>query len=236
MLIDEHIKRLKTHCNKLSIEYPPNVKEKFAIACESLTKLENNAKYHSSQPPFLLRFSLSSSGAIDVKGRKNRPHNGKLTATISEAPRWSGEITGTKHADWSKYLRITKNAEELGFDIALLIFNETIVDADRSTPILLDHDGIAWVCDNKMGGVDSITLDYVENVLETHGIPLMRGRLTATMLLRSEELLVLGTGVGVAKVIEVDGTKIGNDSNILYNIICETLTKLQTEKWIEIGD
>ena len=77
-----------------------------------------------------------------------------------------------------------------------------------------------------MGGVDSITLDYVKAYLENQGIPLVKGKLTAKMVLRSEELLVLGTGIGVAKITEVDGTKIGSGSDILYTICSENLTKL----------
>ena len=60
------------------------------------------------------------------------------------------------------------------------------------------------------------------------------GKLTAKMILRSEELVVLGTGIGVAKVTEIDGTKIGRGGNILYNICSENLTRLQIERWVDI--
>ena len=227
LLLEKHIDRLKDHCQKLSINYPKNFNEKFIQACESLTKISgSDINFHPSQPPCLVRTTLSSSGVVSVKGRQNIPHNGTLNATIIEAPRWDGNITGTKHADWDKYNQITNNAQNSGFGIALLIIGDTIVDADRCTPLLLDHDGIAWACDTNMGGVDSITLDYVKAYLENQGIPLVIGKLTAKMVLRSEELLVLGTGIGVAKITEVDGTKIGKGSNILYTICSENLTKL----------
>ena len=227
LLLDKHIDRLKKHCQKLSINFPQNFNEKVIQACASLTKISDaGLNFHPSQPPCLLRITLSSSGVISAKGRQNIPHNGTLTATITEAPRWDGNITGTKHADWEIYNKITNNTQDSGFGVALLIFGDTIIDADRCTPLLLDHDGTAWACDTNMGGVDSITLDYVKAHLDNQGIPLVMGKLTAKMVLRSEELLVLGTGIGVAKITEVDGTNIGRGSNTLYTICSEHLTKL----------
>ncbi len=235
LLWDKHIDRLKKHCQRLSIKYPQNFKEKFIQACTSLTKrLDFDQNHHPSQPPGLLRINLSASGIVDVKGRQNNAHNGTLTATITEAPRWDSNITGTKHADWEKYIQITNNAHNNGFGVALLIAGDTIVDGDCCTPLLLDQDGTAWACDTVMGGVESITLDYVKSYLDAQGIPLIMGKLTAKMILRSEELVVLGTGIGVAKVTEIDGTKIGRGGNILYNICSENLTRLQIERWVDI--
>ena len=238
LLPDLHFNRIKEHCYRLSITYPDDIEQKFLEAFNLEPKLNSSTdKFHSSQPPFLLKINLSSSGLVSVKGRKNTPHNGTLIATVNDAPRWDKNITGTKHAAWDKYNQITESSQKKGFDIALLTFEDTIIDGDRCTPILLDHDGTAWVSDKRMGGVDSITLDYLIEILQEQGIPVLKGRLTANMILRSQELLVLGTGIGVAQIVEVDGVNIGKRGNSLYKICSKYLTELQTDKWTELkGD
>ena len=236
VLLDKHIDRIKRHCNKLLINYPEDIQVKIMQEISLLSALDLPLEgLDSSQPPFLLKIMLSASGEISLDARKNIPHNGSMIATIAEAPRWDEAITGTKHADWREYNKITKHAQDNGFDVALLIFEEAIVDADRGTPIMLDDDGTAWVPDGNQGGVDSITLEYMIQILEEQGIPLIKGRLTAKMILRAQELLVLGTGIGVAKLVEVDGTKIGVGGNTLYNLCNKHLTILQNEQVMHNG-
>ena len=230
VLFDKHIDRIKIHCKKLSINYPDDLHDKILEELSMLPTLDSPLEnLHPSQPPFLLKIMLASSGEITLESRKNIPHNGRLAATIAEAPRWDNDVTGTKHAEWSKYNKITKDTHDNGFDVALLIFEETIVDADRCTPILLDEDGTAWFPNPQLGGVESITLDYMLQILKDQGIPVIRGRLTAKMLLRAQELLVLGTGIGVAKIAVLDGEKIGIGGDTLYNICNKHLMELQNE-------
>jgi branched-subunit amino acid aminotransferase/4-amino-4-deoxychorismate lyase len=99
-----------------------------------------------------------------------------------------------------------------GADIALLVHEGVVVDGDRCTPIILDSDGVAYAPSVECGGIDSITLRILQPAIESAGIPFRYARLTEKLLGRASELIVVGTGVGVAWLNEVDSQNIGSNS------------------------
>ena len=87
----------------------------------------------------------------------------------------------------------------MGADAVLLVHEHRIVDERRSTPLLLDDDGVVWAAKDEDGGVDSVTLQTLVHDLRRRpsrpaGPPerTPRGRATAMVL--------VGTGLGVASV------------------------------------
>tara|TARA_B100002052_G_C15501376_1_gene427331 strand:- start:29 stop:409 length:381 start_codon:yes stop_codon:yes gene_type:complete len=108
-----------------------------------------------------------------------------------------------------------ENAERMGSDIALLIHDHCIVDGDRCTPILLDEDGVAYAPGEEQGAVASVTLTLIENELESAGIPLRMAWLTEELVRRCRELVVIGTGIGVVVVEEIDGHDIPVGNRLL---------------------
>ena len=84
--------------------------------------------------------------------------------------RWLGDVTGTKHGDWSFYIDAKKTAEESGADIALLVDEYCIIDSDRAGIIVIDEDGVAYVSDSKLS-VNGVTIEIVTEMLAEIGIP-----------------------------------------------------------------
>jgi branched-subunit amino acid aminotransferase/4-amino-4-deoxychorismate lyase len=151
------------------------------------------------------------------------------------APRFNQRVQGTKHDDWSAYQIARKNAKDSGADIALLVHNGIIVDGDRCTPILLDIDGIAYAPEPDGGGVDSVTLEVLSPAIEASGIPFRRARLTEKLLGRAREIIVVGTGVGVAWLNQIDGQPIGtNSSGPLYTTCALAFESKLRDSWTDL--
>jgi branched-subunit amino acid aminotransferase/4-amino-4-deoxychorismate lyase len=123
-----------------------------------------------------------------------------------------------------------------GADIALLVHDGAVVDGDRCTPILLDVDGIAYAPSPEEGGVDSITLSILKSAIEAAGMPFRYARLVETMLGRASELVIVGTGVGVAWIDEIDGQQIGtNTPGPLYNTCNNAFELALEDAWSTMG-
>ncbi|MEC8978594.1 MAG: aminotransferase class IV [Candidatus Thermoplasmatota archaeon] len=163
----------------------------------------------------LMRIRWSAEGKLSVDIRKNPMIRGPVSAISVPAPRWPRRFRGIKHGAWSAYVTAMENAERMGSDIALLIHDHCIVDGDRCTPILLDEDGVAYAPGEEQGAVASVTLTLIENELESAGIPLRMAWLTEELVRRCRELVVIGTGIGVVVVEEIDGHDIPVGNRLL---------------------
>ena len=197
--LDRHLTRLHAHAERLEIEWPSDFQERLKSA--SITGEGN-----------LCRIRLSRNGQVDVSLSLSEYSSSPFTALSQEAPRFDQRAQGTKHAAWSGYQQARKNANEGSADIALLVHDGAVVDGDRCTPILLDLDGVAFAPSPAGGGIDSVTLSILKPEIENAGIPFRYARLTETLLGRAAEIIVVGTGVGVAWLSEIDGQSVGKGS------------------------
>ena len=139
------------------------------------------------------------------------------------APRWSRKVMGTKHGDWNPYREITAEILKQGIDVALLIHEFCIIDGDRVMPLVLDDDGVVWISDSSLGGVDSVTFEVCRSAIEEAGFVISQGRLNERIVARAKEFVLLGTGMGVAKLTVLDDVDIGDGSNNLQQICISAL-------------
>ena len=197
--LDEHLKRLEEHAKRLSISWPENI-------LELLQEIDLVGDGN------LCSIQLSRDGAVKCTVRKSEYSESPLTALSQAAPRFTEIVQGTKHAEWEEYSNARSFANKDGADIALLVHDGAVVDGDRCTPIILDIDGVAYAPSPEGGGIDSISLQLLIPEIEAAGIPFRYARLTETMLGRSSEVIVVGTGVGVAWLSEIDGQPVGRNS------------------------
>jgi len=119
----------------------------------------------------------------------------------------------------------------------LVVHDEAIIDGDRATPILLSADGIAWISDPELGGVHSTTVEFLLPILEAAGIPLQHGRLTATMLARSREVVLVGSGVAAVLLTSLDGERVGNGDSILQPLFLQAIEEagwVSFQRWLEV--
>ena len=147
--------------------------------------------------------------------------NERLDAISVLAPRWNQRTTGCKHGDWNPYLEAHDDAIKVGADVALLVHEHSIIDADRGTPILLDEDGTVWMAGHSQGGVDGITAMMLESALPGRGFPVLRGKLNERLVARCHELVVVGSGLGVCRIESLDDEPLGESE--LLSSACQSI-------------
>ena len=217
--LENHLQRLRSHAERLGITWPTDFRERLA----------------STQPTGegnLCRIQLSREGSITVSLRDTKYSPSPLCAVSQTAPRFTRKMQGTKHADWTPYQDARSVAVSAGADIALLVHDGVVVDGDRCTPIILDSDGVAFAPSVDGGGIDSITLGILAPAIESAGIPFRYARLTEKLLGRASELIVVGTGVGVAWLDEIDTQNVGSGSpGPLYETCSAAFVTALADAW-----
>lgn len=226
--LQEHLQRMERHAERLDIKLPKDIEEKIRDGIKNIPiDLEPDAI-----PPSLVTIRVTEEGDFQISGRANTKYRNTVSAISVTAPIWSKRVRGTKHGAWQPYLDAKKHARKSGADVALLIDNGAIIDADRATPVLLDQDGTLWVADNKQGGVDSITLQIILPELEKAGMPVNKGRIHEKMIGRAKEIILVGTGIGVVRIEEIDGQEIGDEEEgPLYKIAKNSWHNSLLEAW-----
>ena len=139
------------------------------------------------------------------------------------APRWTRKVTGTKHGDWDAYRKITRDTLSKGADVALLVHEHCIVDGDRVMPLVLDEDGVVWISGPEFGGVDSVTFDVCRPEIEAAGFVISEGRLNERLVARAKEFVLLGSGMGAARLTVLDDVDIGDGTNKLQQVCIKAL-------------
>ena len=234
-----HMKRLKEHVEKLGLIWPSDFAEQLSSALETLSPddSEGIAENEFAQPSSLLRVEVDSNGVVELAGRPCVRTSRDVSGIAYPAPRYAREIQGLKHADWKAYYDAGVAARDSGADMALLVHRGAVIDGDRATPMLLDHDGVAWVSDPKLGGVHSTTLEFLLATLEMAGIPLHYGRLTESMFARAREVVMVGSGVVAVRLNTLDGEKVGSGEAILQPLFQHAVQETgwtSFEDWIKV--
>ncbi|MFL2961746.1 MAG: aminotransferase class IV [Candidatus Poseidoniaceae archaeon] len=201
--LDLHLQRLVRHAAVLGIEVPD-------------IKIPDGLEG-------LIRIQVDSEGVtFNSKNFYQEIHMDAEGITVP-APRWSRKIMGTKHGDWDAYRQITSEVLNKGADVAILVHDYCIIDGDRVMPLILDDDGVVWISDAKLGGVDSVTFDVCKSAIEDSGFIISEGRLNERIVARAKEVVLLGTGMGAARLTVLDDVDIGDGTDNLQKVCIEAL-------------
>jgi len=210
-----HFDRMERHARRLNFSLPDNFRKSIFTKLGDLTFSETSV-VQEDQPPYLVKIGITNEGIFSLIPRLNQKWPSILKAITVSAPIWDGEIRGTKHGDWKPYFDARKLALENNADISLLIENDNLIDGDRCMPIILDIDGTAYYPRIEEGALDSITLEQIKKCLENSGIPISPAIITMNLILRAKEMIVIGSGMGIQSLGEIDGRKIGLPRGRLY--------------------
>tara|TARA_B100001250_G_scaffold69690_1_gene56011 strand:- start:565 stop:1347 length:783 start_codon:yes stop_codon:yes gene_type:complete len=230
-----HFDRMERHAYRLNFSLPENFRRNIF---KELTNLDFSAESiaQEDQPPFLVKISITNEGIISLTPRLNQSWPNVLKAITVSAPRWNGEIRGTKHGDWKPYFDARKMALDNNVDISLLIENNCLIDGDRCMPILLDTDGTAYYPRVENGALDSITLEQIYNCLENSGIPIRPAIITMNLILRAKEMIVIGSGMGIQSLGAIDGRSIGKPRGRLYESAMSCWLSRLSDGWESIDE
>lgn len=204
-----HLDRLKAHAKRLRIALPemPHLDFKDDAEGEGLVRIAYRPETQS----------------WTVTKRRLGLHDEAVDAISYPAPRWNDRTNGCKHGQWDAYHEARTTAENAGCDVALLIHEHAIVDADRATPLLLDEDGTVWMAPDSDGGVEGVAASVVEAVLPNLGFPVVRSRLNERTVARCAELVLVGTGMGACRVDSIDGEAVGTSTTL--SMVCQTVLR-----------
>ena len=201
--LDQHLERLHRHGQILGIKIPDFV---FPNNLDGLVRIQVDQEgYSIDSIPFYQEAHMDAEG---------------LTFP---APRWTRKINGTKHGDWDAYRKITSEVFERGADVGLLVHDYCIIDGDRVTPIVLDNDGVVWISDSSLGGVDSVTFEICKPHIEESGFIISYGRLNEKLIAHAKEVVLLGSGMGAARLTVLDDVDIGDGTKNLQEICIAAL-------------
>ena len=233
---DLHFNRLIRHSKILGITLPSDF---FKIVFEKIINIQTPEKmnFNELQTPFIVKVTITSNGEISLLPRSNKVWRDlPLNAISMSMPDISTPILGTKHASWHHYLNAIEQAKINGADLSLLFSNNFLIDGDRCTPVILDNDGVAYYPKNSDGALDSVTLEQLRQEIEISGIPIREAKISLDMIMRSSEMIVLGSGIGVGSIGKIDGTIIGKPNGKLFQIAKKAwLNRLKLD-WISIED
>ena len=217
-----HFERMKEHAKRLRIDLPDQ---------EPLIEGARNGRTWR-----LARVSCAGDGRWRVQTREIRVRDEAVEAVSVEAKRWNKRTNGTKHGEWASYITARETAEAEGCDVALLVHEHAIIDADRATPLVMDEDGTVWMAQVDEGGVDGITAGLLASHLPSQGLPVVKGKLNERTVARCAEMVVVGTGMGVCRVETLDGVTLGS-STALSSACHQFLSQHFTEEttWSTVG-
>lgn len=232
---DLHFARFHRHAERLEFNLPDNLPE-IVFEALNMAEIPGEPVVVENQAPYLVKIGIKPSGEVELIPRVNGKWPSLMTAISLAAPLWDGEVRGTKHGDWQPYIDAREIAKEHGADISLLFDEDSLVDGDRCMPVLLDSDGVAYYPKPSEGALDSITLEQIREGIESAGIPIREARLTLSMLLRASEMIVLGSGLGVQALGEIDGRVIGQPHGRLYQVARAAWMKRLQTAWMSLED
>jgi len=225
-LFENHLRRLDAHAARLRID----VKD---ITRDSIVELLKEK--HPQFDEGLLRVEVSSQLEINLSYRPLVLENERVDGVTFPSPVWAKRVAGTKHGAWDAYFDARKHAENLGADLALMVHEYCIVDADRCTPLILDEDGVIWHS-NSPNSVESITLGAMRSSLLAAGYHIQTGKLNERLVARCVEAVAVGSGVGVFGIDSIDGEPIGDEGSRLFDL-CKSILKTKyndVENWQEV--
>lgn len=222
--LDLHLARLQDHARALRLT--PQM-------ADALPTLRDAC--HDRSKEGLVRLAWSGDGwSCAIRDRQALPEVDAITAP---APRWAGRITGTKHGAWAWAAEAAAYGDAMGADAVLLVHEHRIVDERRSTPLLLDDDGVVWAAKDEDGAVDSVTLRTLMHDLAAAGLPVQRGHLNERRVARATAMVLVGTGLGVALVDTIDGVPFVSPSSRLLDICREAYERHMNDSatWTVLG-
>tara|TARA_Y100001970_G_scaffold59553_1_gene75764 strand:- start:3526 stop:4326 length:801 start_codon:yes stop_codon:yes gene_type:complete len=234
MAADMHFARIKRHAVILDIDVPNDFEARVYSMLDGLGH-PGDANPSPDQASFLIAVGVSKDEGIFVEPYVISTYpKTPLSAISLTAPNWNQPVRGTKHGDWEPHREARKIAMENGADIALLFEDEILVDGDRCAPLLLDHDGIAYHPKNSDGALDSVTIEQIRDGLESSGIPVRPAKITLNMILRSSEMIVCGSGMGIRAIGTIDGRKIGNPEGRLFESAHKSWLHRIKNNWMDL--
>ena len=107
-------------------------------------------------------------------------------------------------------------------------------DGDRATLMLLDKDGTAWISSKEYGTISSITVELIKDNLLKKGIPILQGKITTDLILRCEDAIMLGTGLGITQISSIHDREFNFSKSILFNAAISSLTEVMKHKWTDL--
>ncbi len=238
--LEEHLIRLEKHAKIANIKFNNDIKSeiKKKLKKKQYKTINQNNEIESNKPNGLITIRLNKNGEIFLTERNN-DFNIKcklieaITVDVSKDLKNNLGIKKGEHLPYKNSLNIAK---EHGGNAALIVENDSIIDGDRAALMVLDKDGTAWVSSKKYGSIQSITVDLIKEKLSKLGIPIIYGRITTDLILRANDAIMLGTGLGIIRIGSIDQRNFEFPNSILFDNANLAFEEIMKQKWIDLDE
>ncbi|CAE7028996.1 Ankrd17 [Symbiodinium sp. CCMP2592] len=226
--------RLWQHARRLGIAWPKDFSESLRAALDRALVSAPRCE-HAVPPaaPGLLRVQLTKEGDVSVALRAVPAGPGDAWKAISVAAPCFGRHTGAKHGAWSPYAEATAAARSSGAAVALLIHDGLVADGDRCTPMVRLPGSEEVLIPSEARAVHSVTLELLEPRLAPFRV--RQADIPLDMLWQAEEVLVVGSGLGVRSLLSLDGRPLGSGRR-LASTATRALEDIRRSGWSDVAD
>jgi len=236
LFLDRHIERLRCHALQLgirteqielgSINLPSSNDALVRISVSKDGVVKTKERQAPSLHQHVDAMSCHFPAAIQIDSFEDATVNGDANPQRS-AEMVNGNkasvpqrLIGLKHGAWEFYRQTTIKCKQQNCDVAFLLNrDDVVVDGDRATPLLFTAAGELVTSELRYGGVDSVTLGVLETRLENSGMRITRQRISRKSLHDALEVMMVGSGVGVAKIRTLDGKKLNVEDHV-HSLMC----------------
>eukprot|EP00435_Cladocopium_sp_Y103_P008221 s3309_g2.t1 len=183
---------------------------------ESLKQKPSCVSNNWPSPPGLLRVELTRRGRWQRRSlMKVRTELRALPASDSgpwqaishPAPWFGSRLSGAKHGAWGAYRDATQRARQKGADVALLFHEDLLVDGDRCSVLLRVRGATELLMPAEAESVPSVAVTALRSGLSVTPT----GGLRRKQLMEADEVLVVGSGVGLRRLSHLDGQPFAGD-------------------------
>lgn len=238
--VEEHLNRLKKYADLTRIDFNDNIKLdiKKKIKNHAFLSIKDNSIDNHCRPPGLVTVKLNHNGKISISERSNEKNRDCkfVNAITIKAPSNLMKNHGIKIGNHLPYKEAYELATKHKGNVALLVDGDAIIDGDRATLMILDKDGTAWISSEEYGSISSITVELIKDELLKKGIPILQGKITTNLILRCEDAIMLGTGLGITQISSIDNRIFNFSKSILFNAAISSLNEVMKYKWSDLTD
>ena len=232
---EQHIERLFHTLGALdiSIEYGKAEVEERLV--QIVSELAPHSDYLIKILVFTTENSWSSSDNFEIlyivtenKRRISGVYPAKLLTASSRRPRPDNVSAKVKIGSNYSSNRLTQRITRYsGYDLPLFLNDLGVVSESSGAALLVYKDGAYLTPDTLETSLDSITLEFISEVLRHDGRPVIKKTLTVTDLYSASALFLIGTSVEIMDISQLDHMKY--DAIITNSISKELLACLPTK-------
>ena len=225
-LLDEHIDRFFSNCDRLGIKIPSTKKELFALICELVKRVEGEEKFvyfHSSRGNGLRAHSFEpdkGSLCIMITPQKIGDLSVKFNTALVEDIRY--QLCDIKTLNLLPSVLAAQIAEKNGCDEAIFHRNGIVTEGSHCNISIISQNCLI-TAPTDCHILPGVTRAHMIKEAKSLGIPVFERKYTVKELFEADEILVSSSSKLIRGVGKIDGKEVGGKSPELLKTLQKAL-------------